>query len=80
MMRFLRDNGLSLALFGCFLVSQTGLSIVGQRQHNQELITHHLPTITYGESLVSEAFQDPSRSEAVDRDPRLRQGYDDRLP
>ena len=31
----LRPHGLSLALFGFFSVFQLGLSVVGQRQHNQ---------------------------------------------
>ena len=56
MRRFLHNNGLSVALFGCFLAFQIGLSIVGQRQYNQELITHHLPTVTYGKYLGSDAF------------------------
>ena len=56
MRRFLHNNGLSVTLFGCFLAFQIGLSIVGQRQYNQELITHHLPTVTYGKYLGSDAF------------------------
>ena len=56
MRRFLHDNGLSVALFGCFLAFQIGLSIVGQRQYNQELNSHQLPTVTYAEYLVSDAF------------------------
>ena len=48
----LRPHGLSLALFG-FLCFQLGLSVVGQRQHNQQQLQHAQPTVTYLEYLAS---------------------------
>ena len=49
----LRDHGLSLALFGFFIVFQFGLSMVGQRQHNQQQIQHGQPVIGYLEYVTS---------------------------
>lgn len=54
--RFLKDNGLSLALFGFFLVFLVGLSVTGYVHGNNELSTHGQETITYGEYLVSGEF------------------------
>ena len=49
----LRPHGLSPALFGFFIVFQLGLSVVGQRQHNQQQLQHAQPTVTYLEYLAS---------------------------
>ena len=49
----LRDHGLSLALFGFFIVFQFGLSVVGQRQHNQQQIQHGQPVLSYLEYVTS---------------------------
>lgn len=54
--RFLRNNGLSVALLGSFLLFQGGLSVVGLEQHNQEQEAHGKPTISYGEYLTSPPF------------------------
>jgi hypothetical protein len=49
----LRPHGLSLALFGFFIIFQLGLSVVGQRQHNQQQLQHAEPTVGYFEYLAS---------------------------
>ena len=56
MKRILHNNGLSLVLFGLFMIFQIGLSIVGHRQHNQERIDHRLVPITFAEYLASDSF------------------------
>jgi hypothetical protein len=56
MKRVLHNNGLSIVLFGLFLVFELGLSVVGQRQYNQERIDHRLAPLTYTDYLVSSAF------------------------
>ena len=47
MRQFLRDNGLSLALFGLFLVSLGGLAFSGWRAQLEELRLHELPEIGF---------------------------------
>ena len=47
----LRNHGLSIALFGFFIVFQLGLSVVGQRQHNQQQIQHGQPVLSYFEYI-----------------------------
>src|SRR5215218_2518464 len=56
MRRFLRDNGLSVALFGLFLVSIVGQAITGWRAHAQELRLHDLPPIGLGAYLTTGHF------------------------
>jgi len=57
MMRsFVRDNGLSLALFALFLCSLIGQSLAGERDYNQDQREHDQPAVTYGEYLRSDAF------------------------
>jgi hypothetical protein len=56
MKRFLKDNSLSLILFGLFAVILIGMSLVGVRHENAELATHGEPTLSYGQYLVSGAF------------------------
>jgi hypothetical protein len=56
MKRVLHNNGLSLVLFGLFVLFQIGLSMVGHRQHNQERIDHRLTPITFAEYLASDSF------------------------
>ena len=53
MKEILRQHGLSLTLFGFFIVFQLGLSLVGQRQHNQEQIQHGQPVLSYFEYVTS---------------------------
>jgi hypothetical protein len=52
----LREYGLSIILFGLFLVIQVGLSLVGQRQYNHEQADHGQPTVSYFEYVRSPAF------------------------
>jgi hypothetical protein len=49
----LRPHGLSLTLFGFFIICQLGLSVVGQRQHNQQQLQHAEPTVSYLAYLAS---------------------------
>ena len=51
MKRFLRNNGLSLALFGLFLVSMTGQYFTGITEYNNDRREHNQPTVGYGEYL-----------------------------
>jgi uncharacterized protein DUF6766 len=52
----LRQHGLSLALFGFFLICQVGLSLVGQQQHNQQQIQHGQPVLSYFEYVSSAEY------------------------
>jgi hypothetical protein len=54
--KLLRNNGLSLSLFGFFLVMQIGLSAVGLRHYNNDRQAHHAAPITYTAYLHSSAF------------------------
>jgi hypothetical protein len=98
-------HGLSIVLFGLFMLFQLGLSIVGQRQYNQEQMNHGQPMVDYFGYVLSDAFLEttmenweseflqmfayvvltaclyqqgsaeskkPGKTEAVDRDPRVK--------
>jgi len=54
--KWLYENGLSVALFACFLLTEIGLSVVGHNQYNQQQTEHQLPPITYLQYLTSGAF------------------------
>src|SRR5215213_5256327 len=56
MRRFLRDNGLSLALFGLFAVSIVGQAIAGWRAFIEELRQHAVPEIGFLDYLSSGHF------------------------
>ena len=56
MRRFLRDNGLSVALFVLFLVSLIGQALTGWRAHAEELRLHELPAIGFTDYLASGHF------------------------
>jgi hypothetical protein len=56
MARFLRNNGLSIALFTLFLGCQIGLSFVGLRHENTELADHAQPPIGYATYVTSGGF------------------------
>lgn len=56
MKNVLHRHGLSITLFGLFLVFQVGLSIVGLQQHNQEQTNHGQPTVGYLEYVSSASF------------------------
>lgn len=47
MRRKLRDNGLSLAMFGLFLLFFLGMTIAGWKQYNETQQEHHQPSIAY---------------------------------
>jgi hypothetical protein len=49
-------NGLSTVLFGLFILFQLGLSIVGQRQYNQEQINHGQSPVSYFDYILSDSF------------------------
>lgn len=56
MKRFIRDNALSLILFGLFLIMLVGMSFTGLRYENAALISHNQPTVSYKEYIASGAF------------------------
>jgi hypothetical protein len=58
MKQVFRRNGLSITLFGLFLLFEIGLSVVGQRQYNQEQTSHRQPTVGYLEYLSSASFME----------------------
>jgi hypothetical protein len=53
---FLRDNGLSVVLFGLFVISLFGQALTGWRTHAEELRIHGLPVIALSEYLASGHF------------------------
>jgi hypothetical protein len=55
-MRFLRDNGLTLALAAAFLVSLAGMMLAGWADENAELARHSLPAIGFVAYIVSGSF------------------------
>jgi hypothetical protein len=52
----LRQHGLSLVLFGLFIVFQLGLSVVGQRQYNRQQMQHGEPVLGYLEYVGSASY------------------------
>src|SRR5215212_561419 len=56
MRRFLRDNGLSLALFVLFVISLVGQALTGWRAQIGELRLHELPEIGFFTYLASGHF------------------------
>ena len=50
-MRIIRDNALSLVLFGLFFAFVFGQSVVGLRVYNQDQVEHQSPEVTYTEYL-----------------------------
>jgi membrane protein implicated in regulation of membrane protease activity len=56
MRQFLRDNGLSVALFVLFLVALTGQAVTGWRAQAEELRLHELPAIGFLAYLSSGHF------------------------
>ena len=55
-MRFLRDNGLTIALLLAFFASMIGMAYSGWGYENQELTRHHLPAIGFVAYITSENF------------------------
>jgi hypothetical protein len=58
MRRILRSHGLSITLFGLFLISEIGLSLVGKQQYNNERADHGKPPVSYVDYLASPAFME----------------------
>ena len=56
MRRMLRQNGLSITMFGLFLTFLLIQSIAGWRTDNQEAEEHRQPAMSYGSYLTSGAF------------------------
>lgn len=56
MRRILRENGLSLVMFGLFFISMLGQIITGHQDYNQELKDHKQPQIGYVKYLGSGHF------------------------
>jgi hypothetical protein len=56
MRRILRENGLSIAMLGLFLVFLVGQSLTGHRTHNRDLADHGRPAIGYLDYVASGAF------------------------
>src|SRR5687768_5163935 len=56
MRRFLRDNSLSLVMFGLFAVFVVGQAVTGMHAHNQEQAEHGRPAIGLLEYLTSGHF------------------------
>jgi hypothetical protein len=56
MKRWLRDNSLSLVMFGLFLVFIVGQAFAGWKHHNQEQQEHGQPQVTLGQYLTSGDF------------------------
>jgi hypothetical protein len=56
MRQFLKNNGLSLAMFGLFLGALIPMSVAGHRTNNSQLAEHHRRPISYGEYLTSGDF------------------------
>ncbi len=56
MRTFIRENSLSLAMFGCFAVFVVGLSLVGLAEENRQLAEHGQPVVGYLDYLHSDSF------------------------
>jgi uncharacterized protein DUF6766 len=56
MRRLLRDNGLTLTMFGLFLLFLVGQSVAGEHEYNQDQAAHHQPTVGYATYLTTGAF------------------------
>jgi uncharacterized protein DUF6766 len=54
--RILYENGLSIVLFGCFLVFLIGQSVAGHYQYNEDLKEHGQLSITFTEYIRSDHF------------------------
>jgi hypothetical protein len=58
MKQFFHRNGLSIVLFGLFILSEVGLSIVGQQQYNHEQRQHGQLPLGYFEYITSGSFME----------------------
>jgi hypothetical protein len=58
MKQLFHRNGLSIILFGLFILFELGLSIVGQHQYNQEQRQHGQPVLGYFKYVASAGFME----------------------
>jgi hypothetical protein len=58
MRQVFHKNGLSIVLFGLFILFVVGLSLVGQHQYNQEQRQHGQPPLGYFEYITSASFME----------------------
>src|SRR5215212_5114123 len=56
MKRFLRENGLSLAFGGLFLLTLAGQAVAGTADYNAQQATRELPGIGFWEYVTSSTF------------------------
>ncbi|HSX34909.1 MAG TPA: DUF6766 family protein [Candidatus Saccharimonadales bacterium] len=56
MKQFLKQNSLSIVLFGFFLVFLLALSVTGYLHENEEMAAHAQPAVTYVEYITSGGF------------------------
>lgn len=56
MLRWLKNNSLSLVLFLLFLIFLVGHSVAGTRHYNEEQTAHGQPEVTYAEYVKSGEF------------------------
>lgn len=56
MRRLLRENGLSIVMFGLFAIFLVGQSLTGYRTYNHDQQDHQQPAIGYGEYLTTGHF------------------------
>ena len=54
--KLLRDNGLSLALAACFLITLAGQSVAGHLRHNEEELAHGGEPVPYVAYVMSSHF------------------------
>lgn len=55
-MKFLRENGLSITLFGLFVFSIAGQYVAGWMEHNEDQLMHGRPTVTAAEYAAEGHF------------------------
>jgi len=56
MLRFLRDQGLAITMFGIFAATLIGLAFAGWGAYNEDLVDHGEPSVELGEYLSSPNF------------------------
>lgn len=56
MSRIWRNNGLSLTLLGLFTFFLAGQALTGFHEHNEELLVHGQPALTFGSYLMESHF------------------------
>ncbi len=54
--RILRENGLSITLFGLFFLSLMGQSLTGHNEYNEDQREHNQPAVSYGKYVTGGHF------------------------